>query len=184
MLLKKFIPVSLILCVQLSSAQKPFFSENFDSKKMDSSWQIISGNWHIGDVDEMRIAPAEGGYRYVLCTDNKNNKADNLIRLFVDLPDSLRLKMIKLSFYYYFNEGSIGSTIEGEFYQKEIKDGLRGRPWTTRLSSGKRRWTLFQKILRVPANTNSLRLVFTVPAFPGKKDKIACFDNLQIYILK
>jgi hypothetical protein len=55
-----------------SSAQKIIFSDNFESNKIDSAWQIVTGNWRIGYVDEMRIAPSEGGYQYVLCSGGNN----------------------------------------------------------------------------------------------------------------
>src|SRR5688572_16467339 len=126
-----------MFCVQVSSAQKIIFSDNFEEKKIDSSWQIVTGNWRIGDVQELRIAPAEKGFQHVLLSGGEN---DNIIRLLLDLPDSLQGKKIKLSFSYYILSKVAGTKIEAEFYQKEIKDGLRGRLWVAFLHRKPGRW--------------------------------------------
>jgi hypothetical protein len=170
----------LVICVRHSAAQKILFSDSFENKSIDSSWQVVTGNWHIGDVQEMRIAPAEGGHQYVLCSGHNGNASDNMIRLIVDLPDSLQQKKITLSFYYYSMVNASGSKLEGEFYQKEIKDGLRGKPWSAGLPLKKGRWIFFQQKLIVPKKANSLRVVFYGLESSGKKDPIVCFDNILV----
>lgn len=178
--MKKLFFMSLLI-VQQSYAQKVIFSDNFEKQKIDSShWQIIDGSWHIAGVEELRIAPAENGYRYVLCSGN-NFIYKESIRFIVDLPDSLKAKKIKLSFYYYSNT-PIQS--DGEFYQREIKDGLRGKPWKNILPAASRQWKQFQKILTVPLHANTLYLVFTVTPLIGSKNKLVCFDNVIVSAMK
>jgi hypothetical protein len=173
-----------VLTASCSSAQKIIFSGNFENKRIDSSWQIVTGNWHIADVQEMGIAPAEGGYQYVLCSGGNGHIGDNIISLIVDLPDSIRSKKIRISFSYYILANAAGTKIEGEFYQKEIKDGLRGKPWVADLFLKKGRWTVFQKILTIPAGANSVRMTFFGLESSGKTDRIVCFDNIIISSLK
>ena len=62
MLIKIILPVIILLLARISVAQKIIFSDNFEIINLDSAWQIVNGNWRIADVQELRIAPAEGGY--------------------------------------------------------------------------------------------------------------------------
>src|SRR4029077_530336 len=82
------------LCGVLFSASQPantqiLFSENFENDTLSLAWHPVSGNWHIGDVQKMRIAPAENGYRSVLCA---NGEA--FIRLLVDIPDTIKASQV------------------------------------------------------------------------------------------
>src|SRR6185295_10755753 len=59
------------LCSILFSASQPadaqiLFSENFENNTLGPAWHPVSGDWRISDVQEMKIAPAENGYTYVL----------------------------------------------------------------------------------------------------------------------
>jgi hypothetical protein len=47
----------------LFTGAENYFSDNFESKQIDSSWQMVTANWRIGNVQEIRIALAEGGYQ-------------------------------------------------------------------------------------------------------------------------
>ena len=94
-------------------AQQIIFSENFENKALSPAWQIVSGNWHIADVEEKRIAPAENGYRYVLCSGGVG-----FLRLQVDIPDTIKAGNVKLSFSYYTYLKGPGATIEIEFHKK------------------------------------------------------------------
>lgn len=55
MFFKKVLPVIFFLHANLSSAQKIIFSNNFEGKQLDSAWQIITGNWGMGDMKQLRI---------------------------------------------------------------------------------------------------------------------------------
>src|SRR5689334_10539114 len=113
----------LLSCNAHVARSQLLFSANFESGKFDSSFQLVSGNWHIADVQQLRIAPAENGRQYVLRSDSAG-----LIRLFVDIPLSKKTQKLKLNFFYYTYAGARGPGIETEFYKKEMKDGLRGKP--------------------------------------------------------
>jgi hypothetical protein len=91
----------------LVNAEQIIFSENFENKPLGPSWQPISGNWHIADVQEMRIAPAENEYQYVLCA-----SGEGFIRLLLSIPDTIKANQIKLSFSYYTYSKGPGATIE------------------------------------------------------------------------
>lgn len=184
MSLKKILPVILILCANASLAQKNIYSANFESNQLDQAWQIVTGNWYIGNVEQLRIAPAENGYQYMLCSGGKNHIGDNIIQLSVDIPDSIKALTIKLSFSYYIFANAPGTRVEGEFYQKEMKDGLRGKVWTADLHRIKGRWTTFQKTLKIPAEANTVRIVIYGLESSGKTDRIVCFDNVIISALK
>jgi hypothetical protein len=170
-------------CAQHLSAQEFLISQNFEDRLIGPAWQVVSGNWHIADVQEMRIAPAENGFQYVLCSGGPGFIGRNLIRLNVDLPDSAKATKIKLSFSYYILANAPGTTVEAEFYKKEQKDGLKGKLWQADLRV-KRRWIEFQKILEIPAGANIVRIVFYGLESSGKATRIVCFDNIIISALK
>jgi hypothetical protein len=157
-------------------AQKIIFSENFESKTLDSSWKKLTGNWRIGDVQEMRIAPAEDGYRYVLCSDSPG-----YIRLFVDIPDSVKATQVKIKFSYYTYSEGPGGTVEAEFHKRGWKDGARGKLWKVRLPV-KGKWTEFQKTLKIPPEANSIWIEFYRSA--ASSSKMLCFDAITISALK
>lgn len=183
MVLKKFLLIIFILDSCYSAAQKIIFKDNFENKKLDSaSWKNVTGNWLIGDVQNLRIAPAENGYRYALLAGDQ--VGDNNISLFVNLPDSLRAKKIKLSFSYYILANLKGTKIEVEFYQKEMKDRLRPISWVYFLYRAKGRWSVFQKTLTIPAGANQARIIFYGFQSSGMKDRIVCYDNVVISTLK
>lgn len=166
----------MLLAGQFSHAQI-LVSENFETASLSSSWQIISGNWHIADVQQLRIAPAENGRQYVLRSDSAG-----LIRLFVDIPGSVKASRLQLRFSYYTYSNAHGLRIETEFYKKEMKDGLRGKPWRTNLAV-KGMWTEFTKVLPLPANANSFRIVFSNPR-SSPKGKSPCLDVITVFLLK
>jgi hypothetical protein len=180
----KVLVIALLLSVQFAAGQRIIFSDNFERQIIDSSWQIVSGDWSVGDVQEFRIAPAEKGYRYMLYSGSKNYTGDNIIRIAVDLPDSLKAKKIKLSFSYYILANASGAKIEVEFYQKEMKDGTRGPLWVDLLRRVKGRWSPYQKTLTIPPRANLIYITFFGFNSSGKKDMIICFDNIIVSALK
>src|SRR6476661_4762863 len=111
----------VLFCSPQAANTQILFSENFENKTLSSSWQPVSGHWHIADVQEMRIAPAENGYQYVLCSGG-----EGFIRLLVDIPDTIKASQIKLSFSYYTYSKGPGANVEVEFHKKDLKDGLKG----------------------------------------------------------
>jgi hypothetical protein len=166
--------VTILLSVQVRANSQQLFLENFENKTLSSAWQPVSGNWHIGAVDEMRIAPAENGYQYVLCSGGKG-----FIRLLVDIPDSVKANQIKLSFSYYTYSKGPGATVEIEFHKKDLKDGLKGKMSKISLPV-KGRWIAFQKILKIPAEANFIWIGFSVLNSPNKTSKTICFDSIVL----
>ena len=172
--LSSIILIALSFLTTESNAQQVIFSDNFERQIIDSAyWTTVSGAWKIAHVDEMRIAPAEKGFRTVLCADGKGEK---LIRLIVDLPDSIRRGSLMLSFYYYMVDPSSKVSFEVEFYEKEIKDGLRGKPISISLPVYNGRWIEFRKKFTIPLKASSFRLVLT----GSDKEKKVCFDVFQV----
>lgn len=182
--MKNILPVICIFCVQITFSQKIIFSDNFEHQKIDSAWQIATGNWRIEEADELRIAPAENGYRYVLLSYSNDSTGHNTIRLSVDLPDSRKAKRIRLSFSYYILTNVKGTKIETEFYEKEIKDGVRGTRWVDFLYRKKGRWSPYQKTVNIPAGANQVRIEFYGLKSSGEKNRLVCFDNVVISSLK
>jgi hypothetical protein len=185
MLLKNILPLIYIFCVHNSAAQKTIFSDGFEDKQVDSiRWQNVTGNWRVEGVDDLRIAPAENGYRYVLCSGGKDYVGDQIIRLIIDLPDSLEPTKIKLSFSYYILADVSGTKIEAEFYEKEIKDGRSAPLWVDFLHRAKGRWKDYRQTLNIPAKANVAYITFFGLKSSGVKDRIVCFDNIVISALK
>ena len=150
------------------------FSENFENDTLSLAWQPVSGTWHIGDVQEMRIAPAENGYTFVLCSNS-----EGFIRLLVDIPDTVKAGQIKLSFSYYTYSKGPGATIEVEFHKKDLKDGLKGKMSTFNLPV-KGRWIEFQKIIKIPADANLIWIGFSETNSANKTSRTICFDNIVL----
>jgi hypothetical protein len=165
----------LLLFAHNSNAQ-PLFTDNFDSDSLTQPWQIITGNWHIADVQQLRIAPAEHGRQYVLRSDSTG-----FIQLFMDLPQNSKGKKLKLSFSYYTYARSHAPHLETEFYKKEMKDGIRGRPSTIHLPV-KGMWFPFTKTYTIPADANQFRIVFSNPR--SSRDKAPCLDVIAVSILQ
>ena len=185
MLLKNILPLIFIFYAHYSAAQKTIFSNGFENKQFDSSQlQTITGNWRVEGVDDLRIAPAEKGYRYVLCSGGKDYVGKQMIRLVIDLPDSLKAKKIKLSFSYYILADASGIKIEAEFYQKEIKDRRSAPLWVNFLHRAKGRWKYYKQTLNIPAKANSAYITFFALKSSGVKDRIVCFDNIVISALE
>jgi hypothetical protein len=180
MWLKSILLLLLISNTAYLSAQRVLHSQGFESNQLDSSWHSIMGNWRIEKVDDLRIAPAENGYRHVLCSGGKGYIGENLIRLIFNFPDTIRSRKMKISFSYYILANAPGTKIEAEFYQKEKIDGLRGKVVVADLPRMRGRWARFQKTLQVPARANSLRIVFFGLESSGKQDRIVCFDDIKI----
>lgn len=152
------------------------FSENFESNYLSPQFQPISGNWHIADVQNLRIAPAENGRQYVLRSDSAG-----YIQLHIDLPPNSKSKKLQLNFSYYTYARSYASVIETEFYKKEMKDGIRGKPSTINLPV-KGMWSPFTKSYTIPADANQFRIVFSNPR--TSKDKAPCLDVISVSLLK
>ena len=183
--LKNILLLIFIFNAHFSVAQKTIFSNGFEDKQVDSTrWQKVTGNWRVEGVDDLRIAPAENGYRYVLCSGGKDYAGDQIIRLTLDLPDSLKATKIKLSFSYYILADASGTKIEAEFYQKEIKDGRSAPLWVDLLHRAKGRWKYYKQTLNIPAKANIAYITFFGLKSSGVKDKIVCFDNIVISALK
>jgi hypothetical protein len=177
--LSKIISGLVCLCSVLFSASQPantqiLFSENFENKILSTAWQPVSGNWHISDVQEMRIAPAENGYTYVLCAND-----ESFIRLLVDIADTIKAGQVKLSFSYYTYSKGPGAMIEVEFHKKDLKDGLKGKMSTFHLPV-KGRWIEFQKIIKIPAEANWIWIGFSETNPANKVSKTICFDNIVL----
>ena len=155
-------------------AQQIIFSENFENQILSPAWQIISGTWHIADVQDKKIAPAENGYRYVLCSGGAG-----FLRLQVDIPGTVKAGKVKLSFSYYTYLKGPGATIEIEFHRKDLKDGLKGKMFKTNLPV-KGRWIVFQKLLNVPARADRIWATFYETGSANKTSQGVCFDNIVL----
>jgi hypothetical protein len=156
---------------------RQLFTDNFDSSSLKPQWQIINGNWHIADVQDLRIAPAENGREFVLRSDSAG-----AIRLFVDLPPSSKSKKLRFSFSYYTYAKGKAPRIEAEFYKKEMKDGKRGKSMIWILPV-KGMWAPYTKTLIVPADANQFRVVFFNPRSPAT-GKAPCLDVIAVSVLK
>lgn len=165
----------ILLCGLATNAQL-IYSANFESATLDSTFQPVSGNWHIADVQQLRIGPAENGRQFVLRSDSAG-----LIWLFIDVPISRKPAKLKLSFSYYTWSQSHGPRFETEFYKKEMKDGLRGKPTRTNLPV-KGMWVVYSKIFTIPPDANSFRIVFNNPR--SSKSKAPCFDAITVSLVK
>jgi hypothetical protein len=166
----------LILFNTINANSQLIYSTNFETATLDSTFQPVSGNWHIADVQQLRIAPAENGRQFVLRSDSAG-----LIWLFIDVPISRKPAKLKLSFSYYTYSQSHGPRFETEFYKKEMKDGLRGKPTRTNLPV-KGMWTVYSKIFTIPPDANSFRIVFNNPR--SSKAKAPCFDAITVSLVK
>jgi len=155
-------------------AQQVIFSDNFEMPALNAAWQPSSGDWHMADVQEMRIAPAEKG-PHVLCSSRPGD-----MLLLVDIPDSLKATQINLSFSYYTHASGPSATIEAEFHKKGWKDGLRGKTWRTNLPVKKGQWSFFQKRLMIPKEGNVIYVTFSSGPPVGKVSKPVCFDTVVV----
>jgi hypothetical protein len=158
-------------------AQKTIFTENFENGKLGEAWHVVNGDWNVAEVSDLRIAPAENGYRYAL-----RSGGSGFIRLIVDIPDTVKASSLQLEWSYYtFAKGS-GLTVEGEFHKKIMSDGLRGKLWKMNLPI-KGRWIQFKKVLQIPAGADSIYLVFSeTKSKPGTKTYIG-IDAVKITAL-
>jgi hypothetical protein len=168
--------VFFILSCGLSTNSQPLYSANFESATLDSAFQPISGNWHIADVQQLRIAPAENGRQFVLRSDSAG-----LIRLFIDVPLSKKPAKLKLSFSYYTYSQYHGPRFETEFYKKEMKDGLRGKPTRVNLPV-KGMWSIYSKTFTIPPDANNFRIVFNNPRSSNAKSP--CLDAIMVSLVK
>lgn len=167
--------IFILLCTLQANSQL-LYSANFESATLDSTFQPVSGNWHIADVQQLRIAPAENGRQFILRSDSAG-----LIWLFIDVPISQKPAKLKLSFSYYTYSRSHGPSFETEFYKKEMKDGLRGRPTRTNLPV-KGMWTVYSRIFTIPPDANNFRIIFNNPR--SSKAKAPCFDAITVSLVK
>jgi hypothetical protein len=133
-------------------AQKILFSDNFENKLLSAPWQTVTGNWHIAAAQELNIAPAEKENHYIL-----SSGGPGIIRILVDIPDTIKARQVKLSFSYYTK--TPGAKVETEFHKKDLKDGLKGKLWKTAFP-GKATWVNFQKTLTIPVAANLLWVTF------------------------
>jgi hypothetical protein len=171
--------VSFLLFIWLYSLNanaQSIYSANFESSILDSAFQPITGNWHIDDVQQLRIAPAENGRQFVLRSDSAG-----LIQLFIDVPISQKSAKLKFSFSYYTFSQSHGPRFETEFYKKEMKDGLRGKPTRTNLPV-KGMWSTYSKTFTIPPDANHFRIFFINPR--SSKAKAPCFDAITVSLVK
>jgi hypothetical protein len=166
---------TLIVTANGLQAQRLFY-ENFDSVSLGPRWQIITGNWHRADVQELRIAPAENGRQYVLRSDSAG-----FLQLFIDLPAASKGKKIQLSFQYYTYAKSSAPQVETEFYKKEMKDGIRGKLSKWKLPV-KGMWSPFTRTLIIPADANQFRIVFVNPR--SSAGRAPCLDVVSVSLLK
>jgi hypothetical protein len=178
--LNKKKPKIFLLCLLffLSGYGQQIFSENFLSKQIDSSWQIITGRWQVANVQDLRIAPAENGYQYVLCAEGPG-----LIRLIIDIPDTVRVNKLQLQFTYYTYLKGPGASVEIEFHKRDQKDGMKGKLSTVGLPV-KGRWIILKKVLSIPSGANSVYLTFTVNKSNANVPQKVCFDVVQAFALK
>lgn len=175
-MIRKIPFVVFILLHTLNVNSQLIYSANFESASLDSAFQTVTGNWHIADVQQLRIAPAENGRQFVLRSDSAGR-----IWLFVEVPISQKPAKLKLSFSYYTYSQSHGPRFETEFYKKEMKDGLRGKPTRTSLPVNGM-WTVYSKIFTIPPDANSFRIVFNNPR--SSKTKAPCFDAITVSLVK
>ena len=166
----------LIVLAHGLQAQR-LFHENFDSATLSPQWQIITGNWHRADVQDLKIAPAENGRQYVLRSDSAG-----FIQLFIDLPATSKGKKIQLGFQYYTYASGSAPQVETEFYKKEMKDGIRGKPSKYTLPL-KGMWSPFTETLIIPADANQFRIVFFNPR-NSSAGKAPCLDVISVSLLK
>jgi hypothetical protein len=178
--IKKMKPVFIfaisIICAGKIQSQQ-LFTENFDSAALQPQWQIITGNWHIADVQELRIAPAENCRQFVLRSDSAG-----YIQLFIDLPSFSKDKKLQFSFSYYTYAKGSAPRVEAEFYKKEMKDGIRGKPMTWVLPL-KGMWAPYTKTLTIPTDANQFRVVFFNPR-SSPAGKAPCLDVIAVSLLK
>lgn len=175
-MIQKIPLVIFILLYTLNANSQLIYSANFESATLDSAFQPISGNWYIADVQQLRIAPAENGRQFVLRSDSAG-----LIQLFIDVPISQKSAKLKFGFSYYTYAQSHGPRFETEFYKKEMKDGIRGKPTRTNLPV-KGMWTVYSKIFTIPPDANSFRVIFNNPH--SSKAKAPCFDAITVSLVK
>jgi hypothetical protein len=175
-MIQKFPLVIFILLFSGSANSQLLYSANFESATLDSTFQPITGNWHIADVQQLRIAPAENGRQFVLRSDSAGH-----IQLFIDVPISKKPAKLKFSFSYYTYAQSHGPRFETEFYKKEMKDGLRGKSTKTNLPV-KGMWTVYSKIFTIPPDANNFRIIFNNPR--SSKEKAPCFDAITVSLVK
>ncbi len=171
-----------LLATLVCSAQHTLFSENFEDQVIRPTWQVVNGDWAIGDVQEMRIAPAEDGRQYVLLCSKPG-----YVRLMVDIPDSLHATRLRLRFAYYTFAQGPGLLLETEFQKKGWKDGLRGNPWEASLPVKSGQWSYFQKDLLIPKEGNVIWLTFSPTTAStqseSKTHKLVCLDAISITAL-
>jgi hypothetical protein len=168
----------ILLCTQVAVTAQVHYSGNFENNLLDSSWQTVSGKWRIADVQDLRIAPAENGRQYVLCSDSAG-----IIRLFVELPDTVRSGQLKLRFSYYTYAAGAAAKVETEFHRKDLKDGIKGKPWMSALPV-KGRWVVFEKLITIPSDSDILWVSFFNNATLRSKVKRVCFDALSVSVIK
>jgi hypothetical protein len=159
--------------------ERLLFADNFEEQRLSSSWQMISGGWQIRDVSELRIAPAEDGYRSVLMAQIEP-KEQHQIRLTIPLHDTLQGRKLQFTFAYYIKSSASEIRISGEYNRTGIKDGLRGKPWSLRLRRLAGRWGYHKQLLTVPPGANVLQIVFSGPTPSLRKNEFVCFDNVML----
>jgi hypothetical protein len=126
----------------------------------------------------MRIAPAENGYQYVLCSEGPG-----LIRLIIDIPDTVKATKLQLQFSYYTYLKGPGASVEIEYHKREQKDGMKGKLFTASLPV-RGKWVVFKKVLSIPSGANAVYLTLKTKKSTGNGPKKLCFDVLQAFALK
>jgi hypothetical protein len=176
--LKLFCLLVLLFAFATTSCAQRIFFENFGNKTLSEAWHKISGDWKIESVQDMKIAPAENGNEFVLC-----GQSDALIRLIVNIPDSVRASKIRFRFSYYTYSKGASASLEIEFHKRQQKDGAKGKLFKTALPV-KGKWATFEKQLPIPSGANSVYLVFQVNKATAKGLNKVCFDVITISALK
>ncbi len=124
-------------------------------------------------MQELKIVSAVKENHYVL-----SSGGPGIIRIFVDIPDTVRTRQVKITFSYYTKMP--GATVEVEFHKKNLKDGLKGKLWKTAFM-GKATWMNFQKTLTTPAAANLLWITFFETASKkNNSSETICIDNVIV----
>jgi hypothetical protein len=170
--MRRLLLILLFICsLQSVQAQKVIFEEHFKDSLLQDRWQGNTGNWHIDNVEDRRIAPIDKEIN-MLCSGGTGS-----IRLSVNIPDSIKAKKIILSFYYYtYSKGPAGS-LDLHFLDRNLKNGHKGSRWKANLPVIGR-WHPFRRTITVPAAANNIELTFKVAA--SSTSKSICFDMIKI----
>ena len=166
-----------LLSFHFSLQAQQIFTENFSGRTLGPSWMIVTGSWKVANVQDLKIAPAENGNQYVLCAEGPG-----IIRLIIDIPDTIKATKLQLQFSYYTYIKGAGASIEIEFHKRDQKDGSKGKLFTASLPV-KGRWMVWKKLMLIPSGANSVYFTFTAKKSTTAAEKV-CFDVIQAFAVK